>query len=483
MILPLARVQGVGDPRQVMGRGTAGLLLVAAGCFSEGGSTSGADDGATSAMATTAAATGASEATTAPGSASGSATTESGDDADTTAGTSAGPMCGDGNVDPGEACDDGDDDDANGCTRTCVESGSQLWLNIYGGGMGDQRANDVAFDPAEDAFYVVGHRGLGTTIEVWQAKLDAAGEVEFDNVIADPANNGYAFGVDVAPGGGYVYAGYTDPAGDIFIRHADPDGTLLASVSHGGVVGQQDTAYGIAAADDGTVLAVGREAFSGSDYRRFLRASAANLTDVIWSESTGPSPGTARGVAWSVDTGAFVVAGYEALFAEAWVRAYDLGGTMQWETLFAEANETVLSGIAVSADTVFACGWELAGDPIYRGRLIAFDITNGDVRWDESWDGLVGEGAYCSDVAVDAQGQLVTVGATLVAGSEDPTPIVRKRAAADGQLLWETVVSDPAAPIGYFQGVSVGADNTIVAVGHAGGSKASHVPIVAGLAP
>ncbi len=38
-----------------------------------------------------------------------------------------GPTCGDGNVDEGEGCDDGNVDDGDGCSTTCVASGTALW--------------------------------------------------------------------------------------------------------------------------------------------------------------------------------------------------------------------------------------------------------------------------------------------------------------------------------------------------------------------
>lgn len=40
------------------------------------------------------------------------------------------PTCGDGVVDPDEACDDGNDVDGDGCNRDCVVSGSILWTTM-----------------------------------------------------------------------------------------------------------------------------------------------------------------------------------------------------------------------------------------------------------------------------------------------------------------------------------------------------------------
>jgi cysteine-rich repeat protein len=58
-----------------------------------------------------------------------STTSSGGAEEDETSSTSTGPTsrCGDGTVDPGEDCDDGNDIDADGCNLDCTASGSLLW--------------------------------------------------------------------------------------------------------------------------------------------------------------------------------------------------------------------------------------------------------------------------------------------------------------------------------------------------------------------
>ncbi len=67
--------------------------------------------------------------------------------------TSTGPaaVCGDGSVDADEACDDGNDEDADGCNRDCTASGSLLWTHEFP--LGIEPAHLVV--DAEDRIHVV----------------------------------------------------------------------------------------------------------------------------------------------------------------------------------------------------------------------------------------------------------------------------------------------------------------------------------------
>lgn len=47
------------------------------------------------------------------------------------------PICGDAHVDPGEECDDGNEDDYDGCSNLCVAGGSILWEQIVVGEAGE----------------------------------------------------------------------------------------------------------------------------------------------------------------------------------------------------------------------------------------------------------------------------------------------------------------------------------------------------------
>jgi hypothetical protein len=403
---------------------------------------------------------------------------------DTTAGDTGPAGCGNGLPDPGEACDDGDVDDANGCTRTCEPSGSVRWTHVFGGGSGDQRAGGIAYAPDEDAFYVVGHRRVSTTFDEWLLKLTSSGDMSLDQTLDDPASEVQVFGAAAAPDGTIVYTGSSiGPNGDIFVRRLDADGSIIGSTDHGGAGGGQDLGLDVAIADDGVVLLAGREVASTLQERGLVQAYTVDFASISWSDGVGVAPSTARGAHWSTDIGAFFVVGYEGTPQAGWVRQYAPNGTPGWARTSSSTNNFVFVAVAASAEAVFACGYETPGDVPYRAQVFAFAAKAGDDLWNAQWDGIVGAGAYCSDIAVDAQGDLVTVGGSLFAGNEDPQPVVRKISAVGGDELWSTVVTDPSAPVGWLEAVAVGSDNSIVAVGNAGATANARVPFVVGLAP
>jgi len=62
--------------------------------------------------------------------------------------TGAAAVCGNGIPEPGEACDDGDDEDGDGCNRDCVVSGTPVWELIRdAGSSGFDAAHDLTLFP------------------------------------------------------------------------------------------------------------------------------------------------------------------------------------------------------------------------------------------------------------------------------------------------------------------------------------------------
>ncbi len=78
-----------------------------------------------------------------------------------------GPHCGDGNVQrsAGEACDDGDGENGNGCNVDCVVSGTVLWTEMYSTDIGTSNDHASDVDVGDDGtILVVGRvRGPGAS--------------------------------------------------------------------------------------------------------------------------------------------------------------------------------------------------------------------------------------------------------------------------------------------------------------------------------
>lgn len=122
---------------------------------------SGSEGSGTSAVDSTSAGSGVADSTT----------TDDGSESDgsESSGDETGPVssCGDGILDEGEQCDDGNSMDADGCNADCVESGSELWMHAT------MNAWDrIAVAPDDGIVVARSANGLGL---VFVGQLDADG--------------------------------------------------------------------------------------------------------------------------------------------------------------------------------------------------------------------------------------------------------------------------------------------------------------------
>ena len=128
--------------------------------------------------------------------------------ADVCTATVPGGVCGDGEINDGEACDDGNEIDGDGC-NSCELGGALLWQRTKGGSAGDA---DFAWAVAVDStgnVYVAGHEvTLTQGINAWIGKYSPDGELAWDDSIdAGIMGDEYAFAVTVDENDNPVFAG------------------------------------------------------------------------------------------------------------------------------------------------------------------------------------------------------------------------------------------------------------------------------------
>lgn len=170
------------------------------------------------------------------------------------------PRCGDGVVDEGEACDDGNDRAGDGCHPLCVEPYQAVWTANYDeGGRGD-RGFAVDIDADADAIYVAGltqssdvsdddllvqRWGLSDGDLVWSWSRDlASGTDRGEQVVVDAKGDVVVGGVETeADGREHAWIAKFDDAGALSWERADAVGSK---------------AEGVTLADDGRIVAVGR---------------------------------------------------------------------------------------------------------------------------------------------------------------------------------------------------------------------------------
>ncbi|MGB1278106.1 MAG: hypothetical protein ACPG77_20335, partial [Nannocystaceae bacterium] len=85
--------------------------------------------------------------------------------------------CGNGELDDGEECDDGNAVDGDGCNVDCVISGQELWTYTLNGLLNEGDAATALAIGGEGSIYVAGKIVNESDDDVWVAKLDPDGEL------------------------------------------------------------------------------------------------------------------------------------------------------------------------------------------------------------------------------------------------------------------------------------------------------------------
>lgn len=385
-----------------------------------------------------------------------------------------GPVeCGNGMVELGEDCDDGNTDDADGCNADCTPSGTVLWEQTIGSGMAavDQGLGIVAdgegnftvvgeaaaaggndgwirrYSPMGGAFWTLAHTGpgggndslLGVALaddgSVYVAGTESAGDMtangllrKIDTFGADfwvssfdaPASDGSTSvqAITIDPTGAVVVAGYhgTMAAGlEVMLRKYTPDGTAVWTRSHGGAAAGNDVGYGVAATAGGDLYVVGNES---------VAAEGTNM----------------------------------------WLGKYDTDGNLLWSR---SANGTAslddhLIAVAVDDDdNAYVCGYESSVNYPWQVFVRRY-APDGVIVWTDQYLGATMEGAHCSGLARAPNGDLVLVGGEMAAKVR--SALVR-RYSADGDVKWTRTYPGGAAGPDYGRAVNVGDDGTIYVTG------------------
>ncbi|MFO0631629.1 MAG: hypothetical protein U0168_02125 [Nannocystaceae bacterium] len=244
---------------------------------SSGGS---AETTATTTMSTTTVSTTMADSSTGDD-ASGSSTDGSG----STTGTPA--SCGDGVVDEGEACDDANRVQGDGCNNDCVESGTIRWELLFDAPAG---GSDCGHDIAANAAGTIAVSGEAST----------ADQESYDILV-----------LSIAPDGSVTWSDVYDS---------------ISNMESGG--GSTDRAYGVAIEDDDEIIVAGHEFLDNVDAENVWIRKYDTTGGTAWTR-TGPDTDTGRGYGVSVsDTGDVFVVGTHGLYA--FVSKYNTNGVEYW---------------------------------------------------------------------------------------------------------------------------------------------------------
>ena len=215
----------------------------------------------------------------------------------TSADESTGPVytCGDGVVDPGEACDDGNDFDGDGCTSDCTVTFAVEWTWTYDGPASSfDVANDVVVGP-DGWIYVIGNTRSGGASDVWLQQLSPDGgpgwSWTWDGAEA-LADDGVALAF--TPDGRIAIVGTTESMAtgdDVLVLLFDPaiQAPLWVRVIDGpgsgpGEYDEIDAGRDVAIDPSGNVVVAARFRAGASDYDAFVAELSPIDGATLWAQ-------------------------------------------------------------------------------------------------------------------------------------------------------------------------------------------------------
>ena len=203
---------------------------------------------------------------------------------ETTETTAPEPYCGDGHIDPGEECDDGNDVEGDGCSAECTVTACGLvWRQKIDIDNINSRDADAALTENGDVIAV------GVSVEdsrvIRVTRDNADGEVwrrTFDSQNGDDYGRGVALGPD---GSVYVIGSMEQDGDAIWFARLDPDdgSEIWSRTVEGMVAGADDDGTGLTISAGGNLLVVGELFVADGDSDVWLSEVSIDDGSEIWS--------------------------------------------------------------------------------------------------------------------------------------------------------------------------------------------------------
>lgn len=277
------------------------------------------------------------------------------------------PVCGDGIVSGDEACDDGNTDNGDCCTNTCVkgqeEPGQVCWTLFVEGTKNNE--------------------DLGGGIAV-----DAAGDIYIDATVVD------------------ALAGP-----DALIQKLDPGGLSQWTQQYDGGVNAADAAIRLAAEPSGFMVAVGRQTVAQGQPGLFWLSKCTPTGQLVW-QFTDDAPIAGVAVVMAGDDPVIAGTIKQNNDTNGLVRKYDENGGEVWTSVHVGANGGLdsLSGIALDgAGNVYAVGRESTATEGFNILVLQYG-PDGSPGWSDTVDGGIGGNDWALDVATDPDGDIYVAG-------------------------------------------------------------------------
>jgi cysteine-rich repeat protein len=441
------------------------LVCAFAAACADPNSDPGIDDAETGGSSTTnsgsssGAATGTSTSESSPGSADDSTTADVDDSSSSESGAPLG--CGDGELDDGEVCDDGNAIDGDGCNLDCIASGTLLGAWILEDDPEQNASPRAVATGPNGSFVIVGgvmRTDLGEGLNGWIRKYREDATVAWTDTYNNDVTDGLDLfsGVDVDDDGEVVVVGSESrpdlgQGANALLRRYDTNGVEQWTVTYNTAVANgDDVPAGVGFDDAGDIYLGGYvlrpDLGQSADYwvARYTPGGAASWMTTLDS----PAHAADTCIAFAVDgAGNGYCAGYQDRSdlghgQDAVVVKTSPAGAIEWTH---EHNDDADGGdglwaVAAGLDgEVVIAGFETSADP-----MGAFDAwvrkldENGDEVWTHTYDGAAGLNENAEALVVDAAGNVIVGGYEATVDGGFATWV--RKLDGDGNPRWTDVV-------------------------------------------
>ncbi len=399
-------------------------------------------------------------------------------------------VCGNGVIEPGEMCDDGNNAGGDGCEADCtLLAGAAWWQETIDGGDEDlDRGYDVAVDAAGNIYIVatvldpfakndifirkydpigisiwtrnydggVNQNDQGVAIAgddagfmvvagrqtldansgsvPWLSKCDPNGQIlwQTTGAAADNIASLAMFSATQFIAGGTVKEGMDTNA---LLRRYDDQASELWTVTHAGEAGGPDSIASVAVNDAGDIFVTGREFTDATSFDAWVARYSAGGEEVWSFRVDGPESGADWGGAVAVSEEGWIVVGGrldlgDAALGDAWLARYSLDGEEVWTQTIngAASGDDGISGLALtSGGEILAVGHEETEGQARDVWIRKLDGDGGEV-WTRTIDGPGSGNDGAEAVAVDGEDNSVTLGTVAVIESFDTDVLLVKHA-------------------------------------------------------
>ncbi len=421
--------------------------------------------------------------TTAPADTSGGETTAAATSGDTTGGSASSGstgenLCGNGDLDEGEACDDANNEEGDACHADCTLAFEIAWEAIYNAEMSSNDvASDVVLDEDDNVYVLGSHRVANEASNVWLRQYMADGTEGWTFTFDGPDSlDDSGLAIARTPDGDFIITGYTESepestGEDILLMRvlSDGSGADWVEVIDGPGFGPNenddvDQGHDVMVDADGNIIVTGEVRVGSLNWDAWV-AQYSPDGDQVWEA-------TFAGAAGRQDTGRDL--------------HIDEDGTIHVlvrESLANNESQTVVltydsSGMADPADPtvldMIGRDWQFRDDgsrlvsgstaDALDAALVAFDDA-----WTQDWMQVINDPAGGDDfglgIAVATDGTIVQVG-----DSSHPPQGLNAFVAAfatDGTPIWSDRYTDDDNDFDQsFRAVAVDSAGDVIAVGY-----------------